>query len=190
MASNNGGSSPAGLTQIRIGGYGGQGIILTGMLLGKAASLYDGKFAVFTQSYGPEARGGASSADVVISDTRIDYPLVTEPDILVVLFQEAYMRFRPGLKRGGVLILESDLVRPNEGDTSVSGIPATRIATELGRRIVTNVVVFGYTVGKTGAVSRAAAEKAIQATVKPKTVELNMRAFNAGFELAMQEVAV
>ncbi|MBI5095427.1 MAG: 2-oxoacid:acceptor oxidoreductase family protein [Candidatus Hydrogenedentes bacterium] len=179
-----------GLTQIRIAGYGGQGIILTGMLLGKAASLFDGKHAVFTQSYGPEARGGASSADVVISDGPIDYPLVIEPDILVALFQEAYMRFRPQLKPGGTLILENDLVHPSAGDENASRIPATRMATELGKRIVTNVVVFGYTVGKTGVVSRDAAEKAIEATVKPKTIELNLRAFNAGFELATQEVAV
>lgn len=179
-----------GLTQIRIAGYGGQGIILTGMLLGKAASLFDGKHAVFTQSYGPEARGGASSADVVISDGPIDYPLVTEPDILVALFQEAYMKFRPKLKPNGTLILENDLVHPIEGDENVARIPATRMATELGRRIVTNVVVFGYTVSKTGVVSRDAAEKAIEATVKPKTLELNMRAFNAGFDLAAQKVTV
>ena len=180
----------AGLTQIRIGGYGGQGIILTGMLLGKAASLFDGKHAVFTQSYGPEARGGASSADVVISDSPIDYPLVTEPDILVALFQEAYTRFRPKLKAGGTLILEHDLVHPVEGDEKACRIPATRMATELGKRIVTNVVVFGYTVGKTGVVSREAAEKAIEVTVKPKTIELNMQAFSAGFDLAAQKVTI
>ncbi len=174
--------------QIRIAGYGGQGVILTGMLLGKAASLYDGKEAVFTQSYGPEARGGASSADVVISKDPIDYPLVTEPDILVALFQEAYMRYRPTLKPGGVLIIESDLVHTN-GDANVVGLPASRIAEDLGRRIVANVVVFGFLVGKTGIVSQEAAIKAIKATVKPKTFDLNLKAFTAGYALATEERA-
>lgn len=172
------------LLQVRIGGYGGQGIILAGMLLGKAAALFDGKEAVFTQSYGPEARGGASNVDIVISDDPIDYPLVTVPDVLVVLFQEAYSKFRPLLREGGELIIESDLVHPDEGDTAYSAVPATRMAEDLGRRIVTNVVVLGYVVGKTGVVSREAAEKAIESTVKPKTIELNMRAFTAGYERA------
>ncbi|GMV91460.1 MAG: hypothetical protein AMXMBFR82_12380 [Candidatus Hydrogenedentota bacterium] len=175
-----------GPVQIRIAGYGGQGVILTGMLLGKAASLYDAKEAVFTQSYGPEARGGASSADVVISSDPIDYPLVTEPDILVTLFQEAYSKYRPSLKPGGTLIVESDLVHTN-GDANVAGLPASRMAETIGRRIVANVVVFGYLVGKTGVVSKEAAMKAIEATVKPKTYELNLKAFTAGYARATEE---
>jgi 2-oxoglutarate ferredoxin oxidoreductase subunit gamma len=171
-------------TQIRIGGYGGQGIVLAGMLLGKAASIYDGKEAVFTQSYGPEARGGASNCDVIISSEPVDYPLVVQPDVLVVLFQEAYVRFRPQLKDDGVLIMESDLVQPDEKDASIPGIPATKIAEELGRRIVANVVTLGYVVGRTQAVSREAAEEAIRTTVKEKTIDLNMRAFTAGYERA------
>ena len=172
--------------QVRIAGYGGQGVILTGMLLGKAASLYDAKEAVFTQSYGPEARGGASSADVVISSEPIDYPLVTEPDILVTLFQEAYTRYRPTLKPGGTLIVESDLVHTN-GDANVAGIPASRMAETIGRRIVANVVVFGYLVGMTHIVSKEAAIKAIEATVKPKTYEMNLKAFSAGYDMATEE---
>ena len=173
-----------GVTQVRIAGFGGQGVILTGMLLGKAASLYDGKEAVFTQSYGPEARGGASSADVVISSDPVDYPLVTAPDILVALFQEAYVRFRPLLKDGGMLIVEDDLVHPDANEKELYGIPASRMAEALGRRIVANVVVLGYLVGKTGVVSRDAAVKAIESTVKPKTFQLNLEAFTAGFERA------
>lgn len=173
--------------QIRIGGFGGQGIVLAGMLLGKAASLYDGKEAVFTQSYGPEARGGASNVDVVISASTIDYPLVTKPDVLVVLFQEAYTRFRPSLKEGGTLIIEEDLVHVEEDGFKYWPIPATRMAEEVGRRIVTNVVVLGYLVGKTGVVSREAAEQAIETTVKEKTIKLNLSAFAAGFERAEQD---
>lgn len=173
-----------GVEQIRIGGYGGQGIVLAGMLLGKAVSLYDGKEAVFTQSYGPEARGGASNVDVLISESPIDYPLVTTPDILVVLFQEAYARFRPLLKPGGTLIVESDLVHPQEEAANYFALPATRMAEELGRRIVMNVIVLGFLVGQTGVVSRSAAEEAIRTTVKEKTVDINLRAFAAGFEFA------
>ena len=170
--------------QIRIGGYGGQGIVLAGTLLGKAASLYDGKEAVFTQAYGPEARGGASRADVIISDQPIDYPYVTAPDVLVVLFQAAYASFARALKPGGVLIVEEDLVRLGDSAPPASLLPATRMAEELGNRIVTNVVVLGFLVGRTGVVSREAAERALRATIKPGALDLNLRAFDAGFARA------
>ncbi len=185
-----GGNGSSGELQVRIGGYGGQGIVLAGMLLGKAASLHDGKEAVFTQSYGPEARGGASNVDIIISDSPIDYPLVIEPDILMVLFQEAYSKFRPALKPEGMLIVEKDLVHPEEQNHPYWAIPATKMAEELGRRIVTNVVALGYLVGKTGVVSRDSAEEAIRTSVKEKTIELNMRAFATGFERAEQDVPV
>lgn len=170
--------------QIRFGGYGGQGIVLAGTLLGKAASLYDGKEAVFTQAYGPEARGGASRADVIIADEPIDYPYVTRPDVLVVLFQEAYALFGKQLKPGGVLIVEEDLVRLDESAPPASLLPATRMAEELGNRIVTNVIVLGFLVGRTGVVSRDAAEQALRATIKPKALDLNLHAFEAGFTRA------
>ncbi len=175
-------------TQVRISGFGGQGIVLAGMLLGKAASLYDGKEAVFTQAYGPEARGGASNADVIVSDTPIGYPLLTRPDVVVAMFQEAYARFRPGLREGGTLIIESDLVHPAEDDTAFHGIAASKIAEELGRRIVANVVVLGYLVGLTDVVSRKSVERAIETTVKPGTIDLNFEAFAAGYDRARQEL--
>ncbi len=170
--------------QIRFGGYGGQGIVLAGTLLGRAATLYDGKEAVFTQAYGPEARGGASRADVIIADHPIDYPYVIEPDVLVVLFQEAYASFAGQLRPEGELIVEEDLVRLDDISRPVSLCPATRIAESLGNRIVMNVVVLGFLVGRTAAVSREAAEQAIRTTVKPRAVDLNLRAFEAGLECA------
>jgi 2-oxoglutarate ferredoxin oxidoreductase subunit gamma len=173
-----------GPVQIRFGGYGGQGIVLAGTLLGKAASLFDGKEAVFTQAYGPEARGGASRADVIIADEPIDYPYVTHPDVLVVLFQEAYTLFGGQLKPGGVLIVEEDLVRLEDNAPPASLLPATRLAEEMGNRIVTNVIVLGFLVGLTGVVSRDAAEQALRSTIKPKALELNLRAFATGFERA------
>ena len=94
-------------TELRITGFGGQGIILAGYIVGKAASVYDGKFATMVQAYGPEARGGASNADVIISDDPIDYPLVAHPDHFVAMFQEAYERYRSALVEGGVLLIEA-----------------------------------------------------------------------------------
>lgn len=167
--------------EVRLGGFGGQGIVLAGTLLGKAASLYDGKEAVFTQSYGPEARGGASRADIIIASEPVDYPFVTHPHVLAVLFQEAYLKFRQDLRPGGLLIIEADLVTPEPG-TPALALPATRIAEELGRRIVANVVLLGCLTRQTGLVSRNAVEQALRDTVKPNALALNLEAFAAGFE--------
>ncbi|MAG57050.1 MAG: 2-oxoglutarate ferredoxin oxidoreductase subunit gamma [Planctomycetes bacterium] len=171
-------------TEVQVAGFGGQGIVLTGMLLGKAASLHDRREVVLTQSYGPEARGGSSSTNIIISDEPVDYLLVTRPDILVCMFQEAYATLRPRLREDGTLILDTGLVEPDPADARCAGLPATQIADELGRRIVANVVMFGYLVGHTRVVSREAAEKAIASTVKPKTVNLNLKAFATGLEKA------
>jgi 2-oxoglutarate ferredoxin oxidoreductase subunit gamma len=182
-----------GAVQIRIGGFGGQGIIMAGSLLGKAASLYGGKEAVFTQAYGPESRGGACRADLIISDHAVDYPFVSQPDILAVMFQEAYTRFAPQLKPGGVLIVEQDLVSLDgieDSKGSVLALPASRIATELGNRIVANVVLLGFLVAQTGVVSPDTVEQALRSTVKAKVLELNLRAFSAGMAQAPTASAV
>jgi len=167
--------------EVRLGGFGGQGIVLAGTLLGKAASLYDGKEAVFTQSYGPEARGGASRADIIVAQEPVDYPFVTQPDVLAVLFQEAYLKFGADLRPGGLLVAEADLVTLEPG-TPALALPATQIAEELGRRIVANVVLLGCLVKRTGVVSRGAAEEALRDTVKPTVLDLNLEAFAAGYE--------
>jgi len=172
------------ISQIRFGGVGGQGIVLAGRLLGKAAALFDGKEAVCTQTYGPEARGGASRADVIIADSPVDYPFVTNADVLAVLFQEAYTRFRSRLKPGGTLIVDTGLVQLSADDKNACGLPATKIAEELGSRLAANVVILGYLVGKTGVVSRESAEEAIRTTVKKQIVDLDLRAFDAGMSLA------
>jgi 2-oxoglutarate ferredoxin oxidoreductase subunit gamma len=173
--------------QVRFGGVGGQGIVLSGRLLGKAAALFDGKDAVCTQAYGPEARGGASRADVVISDDQVDYPFVTKADVLAVFFQEAYVMFRDCLKPDGLMIVDSVLVQPFEEDEHIHAIPATTIAEKLGTRMAANVVMLGYLVGKTGIVSRESIEKAIRSTMKAKIVELNVKAFDAGMKLARED---
>ncbi|MFQ5898851.1 MAG: 2-oxoacid:acceptor oxidoreductase family protein [Candidatus Methylomirabilia bacterium] len=172
--------------EVRLAGYGGQGIVLAGLLLGKAAALYDGNEAVFTQSYGPEARGGASSADVVIADGPVDYPLVTRPDCLVVMFQEAYERYRAGLTQDGLLVLDQDLVRPDAGERAFHAIPATRLAEELGKKIVANVVMLGFFTAVGGLVSRQAVEASLRSTVASRLLELNLRAFAAGYAYAAE----
>lgn len=166
--------------EIRISGFGGQGVALAGLILGKALSIYSDYEAVMTQSYGPEARGGASSVNLVISDEAIDYPFVQHPDILVALSTEGYSHFRHSAKDDAIIIIESDLVVPANGDNPYC-IPATRLAEELGRRVVTNVVMVGYFTAVTGLVTPDAVEKAIADSVKPKTLPLNLKAFAAGF---------
>ncbi len=175
--------------QIRIGGVGGQGIVMASKLLGVAASLYDGKEAVCTQVYGPEARGGAARSDVVISSEPVDYPFVTEADVLAVLFPEAYQKFRPMLRAGGLLIVDSKLVKADENEENIVNIPATEIADEVGNRMARNVVILGCLIGKTGAVSRDSMVEAIRKSMKPKIVELNIRALDAGIRYAQEAEA-
>jgi len=171
------------LTEIRVAGFGGQGVILSAIVLGKAASIYQGEFATMTQNFGPEARGGACSAQLVLSDSPVLYPYVTRPDILVVMSQEAYARFAPELK-GGTLIVEQDLVRVDglKGDIKVFSVPATRIAEELGKRMVLNSVMVGFFTAVTHLLEPDAVRKAVADSVPPSFRELNLKAFEKGIE--------
>ena len=172
------------LTEIRIAGFGGQGVILSAMVLGKAASIYQNAFATMTQSFGPEARGGACSAQLILSNSPILYPYVTQPDILVVMSQEAYSRFVPELKHGGILIVEQDLVRVDhlQRDIQVYSVPATRIAEELGKRMVLNSVMVGFFTAVTHLLDPEAVQKAVADSVPASFCELNLKAFEKGFE--------
>jgi 2-oxoglutarate ferredoxin oxidoreductase subunit gamma len=172
------------LTEIRVAGFGGQGVILSAVVLGKAASIYQSGFATMTQNFGPEARGGACSAQLVLSDAPVLYPYVTRPDILVVMSQEAYNRFAPELKPNGMLIVEEDLVRVTDlrGDPSVYSIPATRIAEELGKRMVLNAVMVGFFTAVTHLLEADAVRKAVADSVPPGFRDLNLKAFERGFE--------
>lgn len=171
-------------TEIRFAGVGGQGIVLAGRLLGTAAALYDGKEAVCTQSYGPEARGGASRADVIIADDPVDYPFVTAADVLAVFFQEAYVRYRNRLRTGGIVIVDTSLVQPSDDDADVCGLAATRIAEDLGNRLAANVVMLGYLVGRTGVVAPESVESAIRETMRESLVDVDLSAFRAGMDAA------
>ena len=172
------------LTEIRIAGFGGQGVILSAIILGKAASIHQGAFATMTQSFGPEARGGACSAQLIVSDSSVLYPYVTQPDILVVMSQEAYTRFVPELKDGGILIVEQDLVRVSDlkSDIKVYSVPATRLAEEMGKRMVLNSVMVGFLTAVTHLPAADAVRKAVADSVPPSFRDLNLKAFEKGLE--------
>jgi 2-oxoglutarate ferredoxin oxidoreductase subunit gamma len=122
------------LTEIRIAGFGGQGVILAAAIIGKASCIFQNNFATMTQSFGPEARGGSSSAQVILSDEPVTYPYITQPDILVVMSQEAFTRFSPELKDGGLLIVEQDLVRVGPLRAPASQCPERAQPRNWGRR--------------------------------------------------------
>ena len=163
--------------ELRIAGFGGQGVVLAGYVLGKALALYSDQEAVMTQSHGPEARGGASSADLVVSAEQIAYPFVQNPDYLVALSQEAYTKFKPSVKPEAMVLIDRDLVKP-EDKVRVYTIPATQIAEDLGRRIVANVVMLGYVTGLTGIVKPEALLKSLENSLDARILDLNIRAFD------------
>ena len=172
--------------EVRFAGFGGQGIIKSGIIVAAAASIHSGKNAVQTQSYGPESRGGACKSEVVISDEEVDFPKVTEPDILVVMSQHAYNEFTENMKPGATLILDPDMI-PREKEMSgarVFRIPATKIAEELGRKIVANIVMLGAFAALTNLLDKEAVEASVKANIPKGTEQLNLTAFEKGFEYA------
>jgi len=175
-------------TEIRIGGFGGQGVILSGIIIGRAAAIHAGLHATLIQSFGPEARGSASSAELIISDDQIWYPYVRQLDMLVVLSQDAYARFRPALKPDGLLVTEADLVtpQPDPPPTRHFTVPATRLAEEIGRKIVLNIVAVGFFGAVSQLMPAEAIEKAVRESVPPGTLDLNLRAFHRGYESGLE----
>ncbi|MFU8772135.1 MAG: 2-oxoacid:acceptor oxidoreductase family protein [Anaerolineales bacterium] len=167
--------------EIRLAGEGGQGMILAGIILAEAAAVYDNKNAVQTQSYGPEARGGASKAEVIISNGEIDFPEIIAADVLVAMSQEACDKYSPGLKDDGLLIVDSEKVGRVTYPNNVR-VPITRNAKEAtGRGITANIYVLGLLTKLTDAVSLPALEKAVSARAPKGTQELNLAALKAGF---------
>ena len=179
-------------TEIRVGGLGGQGVILCGMIIGKAASIFDAKHATLIQAFGPEARGSACSAQVTVADEAIGYPYVKSPDVLIVMSPDAYTQFAPQIKPGGILLYEKELIALDDklpAGVKAFGIPATRFAEELGRRLVLNIVMTGFFAGVTGVVSFEAVEKAVRSSVPKGTEDLNLQAFRKGYEYGRDQVA-
>lgn len=174
--------------EVRFSGSGGQGIILAGIILAEAASLYEGKNAIQTQSYGPEARGGASKSEVVISRDYIDYPKPLDLDVLLCLTQESCNNYLKDLKKGGTLIVDSGTVLEiPSGDYRLHKLPFSRAAREeIGKSFVVNIVALGSLVEITGAVTRESIEKAVLARVPKGTETLNKNALAVGFKIASQ----
>ena len=168
--------------EVRFTGFGGQGMVVMGYIVGRAATVFDGKNATMTQSYGPEARGGASSAGIVISSGPIFYPYVIEPHVLVAMSQAGYDMYRKNLVKGGRLLIDEDLVTPapDEDISRVFRIPATRFAEELGRKIVANIVMLGFFSALTGYVDDASIRKAVSDAVPKPTIPLNLKAYDKG----------
>ncbi len=166
--------------ELRFSGFGGQGVILMGHIFGKAA-VFDGKNVTLTQSYGPEARGGACSVDIIVSDSDIHYPEVRKPDILISMSQPALKTYLPTLTEDGVLFIDTSLVEQPDRDNV--GIPATELAEEvLGIRIVSNIIMLGYFTAITELVTEESMKKAISGLVPKGTEEKNLKAFQVGFE--------
>lgn len=174
--------------EIKVGGLGGQGVILSALILGKAASIYDNKFATMTQSFGPEARGSSCSAQLIISNAAITYPYLKMPDVLVVMSQDAYTRFIPELSPNGILITEEELVKPANLPEGIKHfkIPATRFAEEIGRRLVLNIVMVGFFTAVTKLMSPDSVEKALLDSIPEGTENLNLKAFKKGYEYGIQ----
>jgi 2-oxoglutarate ferredoxin oxidoreductase subunit gamma len=177
-------------TEIKIGGFGGQGVILTGYIIGKAASIFDGKDATMTQAFGPEARGSACSAQIIVSDETIRYPYVKRPQVMVIMSQEAFTKFSPELDPKGMLLVEEELVEAKglPPTVTVYGIPATRIAEELGRKVVLNMVMAGFFAAVSRLVSKEAMRKAVETSVPKGTEGLNLLAFEKGYEYGLSRL--
>jgi 2-oxoglutarate ferredoxin oxidoreductase subunit gamma len=172
-------------TEIRVSGYGGQGVIMAGYVIGKAAALYGGLEATLNQSFGPEARGSACSAQVIIQDSTILYPYLRVPKIMIAMSQEAYAKFEAELDSDGIMLIDEDLVKPKppRGNIKIFQIPATRIAEDLGRKIVLNIVMVGFFASICDNVmSPESVRKSVESSVPKGTEELNLKAFDTGFE--------
>ena len=176
------------MNEIRISGFGGQGVIRCGYIIGKTASLFDGKHATLTQSFGPEARGSACSAQIIVDSNPVRYPYLTTPDTVVAMSQEAYDKFGSDIRRNGTLMIDDDLVKPEAAPAGcrVYAIPATRIAEDLGNRIAANIVMLGFLTAVTDIISVQSARRALPSSVPPRFLELNEKAFEEGYRFGSE----
>jgi len=168
--------------EMRICGFGGQGVILSGFIFGKAASVFMDYNAVQSQSYGPEARGGAARSEVIISDEKIGYPRPTSVDFFIAMSQEAFDTYRKDIRDDTVIVLDPDLVPKHDIGRSVYKIHAQKIAEKLGNRIVTNIVMVGAATAIFDLLKHDAVRDAVIDSVPKRFVELNKRAFEEGLE--------
>lgn len=171
------------MSEIRICGYGGQGVILSAMIIGKASAIYEDKHSVLTQAFGPEARGSSCSAQVIISEKQILYPYVVNTDYLIAMSQDGFNKFLPEFKKNtGVILYENELVKIKNDDIKAYGIPSTRIAEkELGKTMFSNIVMVGFFTNITNLVKYENVKEAIRTTVPEKTIDINLKALELGY---------
>jgi 2-oxoglutarate ferredoxin oxidoreductase subunit gamma len=172
--------------EIRLSGAGGQGLLLAGKIIAEAAAIYDGKLATQAQSYGPEARGGASKSEVVISDEDIDYPVATHLDLLLAMTQESVDAYVGDVRNGGIVLVDSGLVDSvPQGSYRVVSLPISQTAIdEVGKGVTANLVAVGIITGLLDVVKAAAIESAIRARVPRGTEDSNLKAFRSGLAMA------
>ncbi len=170
--------------ELRFSGSGGQGMILSGIIMAEAASIFGGKEAAQSQSYGPESRGGASKSEVIISDEPVDYPKATSIDAMLAMTQEACSKYHKDIKDSGILLIDSDEVQDiPTGDYKIYSYPIIVTAREkLGKVIVANIIALGMMTELTGIVSHEEIEKAVLSRVPPAFLDLNKEALKLGFE--------
>ncbi|BBO87276.1 2-oxoacid:acceptor oxidoreductase family protein [Desulfosarcina ovata] len=166
--------------KIVITGFGGQGVVLAGRIVGKAAAIRDGLESTLVQSYGPESRGGACSAQVTIADRQINYPYIQHPDILVAMSQAGYEKYKALLIPEGILIVDQDLVTPEAGAGGFS-VPSTRFAEEMGLKMIANIIMVGFFTAITDAITLEAARQTVRESVPKGTEEKNLKAFEKGW---------
>jgi len=170
-------------TEVRITGLGGQGVVLSAHIIGRACAIDAGMHATMIQSFGPEARGSACSATLVIKETEVLYPYVRTPTVLIALSSDGYEKYKDELADDGTLIHEKDLVKAEtRANQRAFGVPSTRIAEGLGRLIVQNIVMLGFAAAVTQIVPLEHMRNAVSASVPPGTTELNLKAFDSGVE--------
>ncbi|MCP4682878.1 MAG: pyruvate ferredoxin oxidoreductase, partial [Desulfobacterales bacterium] len=162
--------------------------VLAGSILGKAAALGDKKESTFVQSYGPESRGGACSAQVVIANKPIHYPYIRRPDILACMSQSGYDKYIDQLKEDGILLIDQDLVKPGKVKNEFFSIPATRIAEELGRKMMANIIMIGFITATTKTISQKAAMETVEKSVPKGTEKMNIMAFNKGYDYGLAKL--
>jgi 2-oxoglutarate ferredoxin oxidoreductase subunit gamma len=173
--------------KIIITGFGGQGVILAGRIVGKAAAIFDKLESSLVQSYGPESRGGACSVQVTIADEQIYYPYINVPDILVCMSQAGYDKYKDVIQDDTILIIDQDLIKLSI-NRDCYPIPATRFAEEMGLKMMANIIMIGFLTGITEAVSIESARSTVSESVPKKTVDVNLKAFDRGYEFALATI--
>jgi 2-oxoglutarate ferredoxin oxidoreductase subunit beta len=176
-------------TEVQLGGFGGQGIISAGRIIGQAAAIYDKLEACFTQSYGPEARGGSAGSQVIISSNAIHHPHIIQPTSMIIMSQGAYAKYLPTLSPGGILLIDDEMVKlasDHRTDIRTHALPATQIAMEQGSSRAANTAMLGFWTAAVGVVSREAMRQTVEESVPAKTIDLNLRVFDIGYERGLE----